>query len=513
MIFCIQEANSVKKIVCELCESTEFAKDGGMFICQGCGTKYTLEEAKGMMKEVEGDSPVSSAGVPTINPNQKQLENILVLATNAYEADNKKEAENYCNRAIEIDAMCHEAWFLKGKAVGWQSTVDNLRIEEAAHSFCKAIDCAPEEEKEDFKEQAVQELKSLGVALISLRKNRFSSSPDDAELRGFTSDRKVLIDSLLILLHHGNAVGIPDGYLDEIATLMNEAAVAALNMARKAWEGVDHPSDKDLSTFIDWCSNIESLIRQSIDASDEDDEADIVRYRNLAIVLEEPIGMHSQKRYWDSFWSEYRWQNSQELTNEAVNIRRKGAKEARAKADAIEARIKAEKAIKAAAEKKAAEEAKQKRIEAYWNEHKEEKDKLESEMMQLSAKKEELEAQIADIIKQINEAEKEEKIQVPSEIEEAKLRDQVRELNNRRSKLGIFSGKEKKQITEEINVLENKIAELKTAIDAEKKRKAEELSQKLSPLRSKREELNKVLTETRGRLFDIEKELNKDPEE
>ena len=36
----------MKKICCELCGSNDFVKDGGMFVCQSCGTKYTLEEAK-----------------------------------------------------------------------------------------------------------------------------------------------------------------------------------------------------------------------------------------------------------------------------------------------------------------------------------------------------------------------------------------------------------------------------------------------------------------------------------
>ena len=152
----------MKKIVCELCECMEFTKEGGMFICNSCGTKYTAEEARGMMREVEGAAPAMTGGAPAAvpmgNPNQQQLDNILVLAASAYEADNKAEAENYCNQAIVLDAMCYKAWMLKGKAVGWQSKIDNLRIEEAAHSFCKAIDFAPQEEKEDLKNQAAEEL-------------------------------------------------------------------------------------------------------------------------------------------------------------------------------------------------------------------------------------------------------------------------------------------------------------------------------------------------------------------
>ena len=112
----------MKKIFCELCEGTEFTKDNGMFVCNGCGTKYTAEEARSLMREVEGDVPVSTGapvvGAPMGNPNQAQIDNLLLLATNAYDASNLSEAENYCNRAIELDSTCYKAWFLKAKAMG-----------------------------------------------------------------------------------------------------------------------------------------------------------------------------------------------------------------------------------------------------------------------------------------------------------------------------------------------------------------------------------------------------------
>ena len=49
----------MKKIVCEMCESTEFIKEDGLFVCQGCGCKYSTEDAKKMMKDfVDGDQGV-----------------------------------------------------------------------------------------------------------------------------------------------------------------------------------------------------------------------------------------------------------------------------------------------------------------------------------------------------------------------------------------------------------------------------------------------------------------------
>lgn len=502
----------MKKIVCELCECMEFTKEGGMFICNSCGTKYTAEEARGMMREVEGTAPAVTGGAPAAvpmgNPNQQQLDNILLLASSAYEADNKAEAENYCNQAIVMDAMCYKAWMLKGKAVGWQSKIDNLRIEEAAHSFCKAIDFAPEEEKESLKEQAVQELKNLGIALISLRKQRFSGSPDKKELNGFSTARKVLLDSLTVLLSHGNAVGIPDGYLEEIATLMNQAAVAALNFVRKAWNGGDHPSEKDFDTYLDWIRNIESLLRQAIDVSDDDDDEDLVRYKNLIIVLEEPMDAKSYKREWISWKSEYDWVVEYTLSDKAKEIRRKQVKECK---DAIK-RIEDKKKAKEAAERKAAEEAKKARIKAYWEVHKEEKDKLESEKKQLSEKKKSLDTQINGLFSQIKAIEAEGTAKVPSDIEADKIRDQISELNTRKSKLGLFAGKEKKQIAEEIAALEGRMSALRAKAEEEKKALAEEVSKKVSPLKQQKDKLEKEKAAASKRISAIDAELTKDPE-
>lgn len=500
----------MKKIVCELCEGTEFKKEGGMFVCQGCGTKYSVEEAKSMMREVEGSAPVSTGtpvtAIPMGNPNQQQIDNILVLATTAYEAQNYAEAENYCNQAVVLDAMCYKAWNLKGKAVGWQSKIDNLRIEEAAHSFCNAIDFAPEEEKEGLKTEAVEELKKLGLALISLRKNRFSGSPDTAELNGFTSDRKTILSALLVLLSHGNAVGMPEGYLDQVATMMNEAGVAALNMARNAWRNVDHPSQNDLATYIDWNCNICEVFRQAISTSDDDDEADITRYENLIIALEDPIGKSSQKQEWFSVVGRYEWVNEYSLNNSAVSSRRSEVTKCRTKISELKIAV----ADKKAAEAKKAEEEKQARIKAYWEAHAEEKAALEAEQKELEAKKDKLATEIAGLDAEIKALDP--KGAVPSEAEDEKLRDQIRDLENQRAKLGMFAGKQKKQITEEIASLNGRRDSLKAKIEDEKKARQAEADKKMAPLKEKRAELQSQFDAATKRINAIVTELTKDPE-
>ena len=38
----------MKALTCEMCGSTNLLKDNGVFVCQSCGTKYSVEEAKKM---------------------------------------------------------------------------------------------------------------------------------------------------------------------------------------------------------------------------------------------------------------------------------------------------------------------------------------------------------------------------------------------------------------------------------------------------------------------------------
>ena len=101
----------MKALTCEMCGSTDIIKQDGLFVCQSCGTKYSVEEAKKMM--VEGT--VSVKGVVTVD-NSGLIDNYLLMAKNALDAGNKSEAENYCNKIIEINPTHSKAWLFKEKS-------------------------------------------------------------------------------------------------------------------------------------------------------------------------------------------------------------------------------------------------------------------------------------------------------------------------------------------------------------------------------------------------------------
>lgn len=496
----------MKKIVCELCEGTTFVKEGGMFVCQGCGTSYSAAEAKNMMREVDGDAPApaptAAPATPGFNPVQQQVDNMLVLATNAFEADNNKEAENYCNQIIALDTKCYKAWLLKGKAAGWQSTLQNQRITEAAHAFAQAIDCAPEEEKEAVKNDAIDQLKRLGIACISLRKDRFSKYPDDEELAGFTQDRKTLLDALLVLLSKGIAAGIPEGYEEEIASMMNLAAVAGFKKIREEYNNDNRPMPRDFQKTLSEADNCRQLILSAIEASDDDDEEDITRYENLVIIVEYTINMTAYPDY-SSDW------RSWSLTDESKATRRRWVADYKNKI----ARIKRNIENKKKEEVRKAEEARKARIAAYWEAHAEEKAALDSEKAELVEKNNSINSEIRNLKEQLEAIENEGKQPVPTEVETNNLKTQIAGLENRRADLGLFAGKEKKQIAEQIASLQSQIDSLKGKVAEEKKALAAQISQKAAPLKAQKHTLSGQLSSNEQRIQEINEILEADPEE
>lgn len=95
---------SMKKIICEMCEGTEFKKENGEFICCGCNTHYSVEEAKGMMIEVEGEENISA-------PKDNELDNLYMLARRAKEDDNSENAAKYYEMIMIKEPTSWEASF------------------------------------------------------------------------------------------------------------------------------------------------------------------------------------------------------------------------------------------------------------------------------------------------------------------------------------------------------------------------------------------------------------------
>ncbi len=107
--------------------------------------------------------------------NAASAKNYLLLAENASESKNYSDAENYSNKVIEINPNEAKAWFIKGKAAGWQSTVANLRLQETVNCFENAISMSGNDEV--FKEMVHKELKDILMASLLLADEHYINYP------------------------------------------------------------------------------------------------------------------------------------------------------------------------------------------------------------------------------------------------------------------------------------------------------------------------------------------------
>lgn len=51
----------MKQLTCEMCDSTDFIKQDGVFVCQSCGCKYSVEEAKQMLEGASTEDTLQKA--------------------------------------------------------------------------------------------------------------------------------------------------------------------------------------------------------------------------------------------------------------------------------------------------------------------------------------------------------------------------------------------------------------------------------------------------------------------
>jgi len=84
----------MKQIVCEMCGSADLVKQDGMYVCQNCGTKYSVEEAKKLMI----DGPVTVTGKVKID-HSDEYDRLVTLGNDAFTDNRFDAAYEYYSKA------------------------------------------------------------------------------------------------------------------------------------------------------------------------------------------------------------------------------------------------------------------------------------------------------------------------------------------------------------------------------------------------------------------------------
>lgn len=119
----------MKQLTCEMCGSTDLMKQDGVFVCQTCGMKYSVDEAKKMM--IEGTVDVQ--GTVKVD-NSAFVEKYLQNARRAKQKEDWEETEKYYNMVEQNAPKNIEALFYSSYAKA-RSTLQGNDINKRKAAF------------------------------------------------------------------------------------------------------------------------------------------------------------------------------------------------------------------------------------------------------------------------------------------------------------------------------------------------------------------------------------------
>ena len=85
----------MSKLVCEVCNGSDLVKQGNVFVCQSCGAKYNVEEAKLLIKN-------EVASQPELN-SSNELDNLYEVAKRAANISDYNNAAKYYEQILVKD--------------------------------------------------------------------------------------------------------------------------------------------------------------------------------------------------------------------------------------------------------------------------------------------------------------------------------------------------------------------------------------------------------------------------
>ncbi len=155
----------MKALTCEMCGSTNLIKEGGVFVCQSCGTKYSVKEAKKMM--VEGTVDVK--GTVKVDTSD-ELKNLYEIARRAKDSDNIENAAKYYDLILVKDPSSWEAnyYVVYFKSMGCKIAGIWSAASDMANCQASVIELIKERETDETSQRAA-------LAEISLRNTIISS--------------------------------------------------------------------------------------------------------------------------------------------------------------------------------------------------------------------------------------------------------------------------------------------------------------------------------------------------
>ena len=519
-------------LVCDLCGGSDILKQDGVFVCQTCGTKYTIEEARKMMG--------ASSPVPAVTQSN-QHESLLTLARSSFDSKNYKQAEEFCNQVIALDAKNYEAWKLKGEAINYQINAKNPRILEVYNCIMTAFRVLDDAQKREKGADVLSSLKTCLEGEIKYWLDQFEADrPTQASLQKVISTYedcyRKLADAFTELGFEDSKAGYLINFDNYFIYTANGTTVSAwkttvgynyfrddFNNLGSYWNrnpnrnesGTDYyrPSEETRTTFVEETGHLVSLLEYCVKRFNDETPVDTIKnvYSNLVYYTETPSNQCSYKPMvttWTNGYgavtsrSEY-YEIDRFLTDSAKKFRREAAAKYKADEKAAIAKITAKQAEKRRQEQAA-------RNKQYWDAHTEERAALEAQKKELEAQLSPITEELAALDSKLQEFKKKYEVKVPARLDLEALQSRIKALEQERSSLGLFKGKEKKALQEQIQALQTQLPALKHAVSEQEQIQKQDFAKETAPISTAIRESSNKKQQIKSEIDKINTELTKD---
>lgn len=165
----------MKKLTCEMCGSNDLIKQDGVFVCQYCGTKYTVEEAKKMMI----DGTVDVQGTVKVDVSDK-VKNLYEIARRAKDSGNSESAAKYYEMITFENPRDWECLFYYNYFKARQTNLRDMEnsvilLSNSLNGVFNLIDESDKtpDEKWDIAKEIAARINSFGDACLSLAGDHF----------------------------------------------------------------------------------------------------------------------------------------------------------------------------------------------------------------------------------------------------------------------------------------------------------------------------------------------------
>ena len=186
----------MQQLRCEMCGGPDLIKQDGVFVCQNCGMKYSLEDAKRMM--IEGTVEVQ--GTVKVD-NSSFVEKYLENGRRAYSKDDWEEVEKYYNMVEQNAPHNIEALFFSayGKAMLSMTDSDYYKREQKFNVLVKSMSVISDyyEETTEDKEKVMRQIHD---AVVKMARASYVYNKNEGSLSGAVGGRVWMINLLCKVL-------------------------------------------------------------------------------------------------------------------------------------------------------------------------------------------------------------------------------------------------------------------------------------------------------------------------